>query len=388
MKTILFIATKDFLYTLKDKSVLIWMFVMPLVFFGFIGSTTQSFGGSSDKPVTLAIWSAGEDDKISKQIFYRLEQENFSLRLFNKNQLLYKEKHKFEDYKRRVWLPASMQQNIKQANKIQIEYQLKSDGLGGDYDSFKLQKAIYQILGDLLIMAKLKPADDPVIDFNEVNQLEKLIKLDVQKAGIQQEIPSGFNQAVPGVLVMFIMMLALTSGGLVLFLERKTGVVKRLAAAPISRRQLVFGKWLGKWFLTTCQLIYGMIMGALLFNIHWGDHWLMVFVLLLAWSAACAGFGVYMGSVARNEGQINGIPVMLTLILAALGGCWWPIEVTPEWMQTLALFLPTGWVMDALHKLMYFGASIGDVLNHQLALYTLALISIYFAFRNFNYEVK
>jgi hypothetical protein len=25
------------------------------------------------------------------------------------------------------------------------------------------------------------------------------------------------------------------------------------------------------------------------------------------------------------------------MILAALGGCWWPIEITPPWMQSLSL---------------------------------------------------
>ena len=79
---------------------------------------------------------------------------------------------------------------------------------------------------------------------------------------------------------------------------------------------------------------------------------------------------------------------MVSMLLAALGGCWWPIEITPEWMQQLALFLPTGWVMDALHKLMYFGGDLASVLNHQLALYGLAMLSLYFAFTKFNPDFK
>ena len=187
---------------------------------------------------------------------------------------------------------------------------------------------------------------------------------------------------------MFIMMIALTSGAMTLFLERKTGVLKRLSAAPVSRQQLILGKWLGKWLLASCQLVYGMVMGSLLFSIHWGEHWLMIFIMLLSWAAACAGFSILMGSWAKNEGQINGIPVIASMLLAALGGCWWPIEVAPEWMQKLAMFLPTGWVMDALHELMYFGGTMGDVIIHQLGLYTLALVGLYLAFTQFKHEVK
>jgi len=389
MNKIWFIAQKDFLYALKDKSVLVWLFIMPLVFFAFIGSTTQGFSGGSGSKSTLAVWYEGDQqDPVFQQIQYRLEAEDYMLRVFNQEQTLYKEKWTFDDYDRRLWIPAGLQEQLADGTQVEIRYQIKSDGMGGDFHQFKVNKAIYQTLGDLLVLKKINPSDWQQFEFGSVNDMPRMIELDISKAGDQQDIPNGYEQAVPGILVMFIMMIALTSGSMALFQERKTGVLRRLSAAPISRRQLIFGKWLGKWLLTICQLIYGMIMGALLFKIHWGEHWLMIFVLLMSWSAACAGFSIFMGSVAKNEGQISGIPVIVSMLLAALGGCWWPIEVAPEWMQQLAMFLPTGWVMDALHQLMYFGGTIADVLLHQLALYALALVALLLAFTKFNYEVK
>lgn len=389
MNKIWFIAQKDFLYTLKDKSVLVWLFVMPLVFFAFIGSTTQGFGGASGNKSTLAVWYEGDQqDPVFNQLQHRLEAEDYMLRVFNSSQTLYKEKWTFDDYDRRLWIPADLQQQIADGAQVEINYLIKSDGMGGDFHQFKFNKAIYQTLGDLLVLKKIKPSDWQLLEFSSVNEIPRMIELNISTAGHQESIPNGYEQAVPGILVMFIMMIALTSGSVALFQERKTGVLRRLSAAPVSRRQLIFGKWLGKWMLTICQLIYGMVMGALLFKIHWGEHWLMIFVLLLSWSAACAGFSIFMGSVAKNEGQIGGIPVIVSMLLAALGGCWWPIEVAPEWMQQLAMFLPTGWVMDALHKLMYFGGSIADVFLHQMALYALAIIALVLAFTKFNHEVK
>jgi ABC-type multidrug transport system permease subunit len=388
MKKIWLIAHKDFLYTLRDKTVLVWLFVMPLVFFAFIGTTTQGFGGGSGQ-TTLAIWYEGDtEDPVFKQVTHRLEAEDFVLRLFSPDQPLYKEKWSFDDYGRQLWVPNGLAAQLAGGEPVTLEYWVDAEDMGGDYATFKINKAVYQTLGDLLIIKKVNSQQWQQLDFSAANEAPRMIELLVDEAGEQQEIPSGFKQAVPGILVMFIMMIALTSGALALFLERKTGVLRRLAASPITRRELILGKWLGKWMLATCQLIYGMIMGSLLFSIHWGPHWPMVFVLLLSWAAACAGFAIMMGSMAQNEGQVNGIPVIVSMLLAALGGCWWPIEVAPEWMQQLAMFLPTGWVMDALHKLMYFGAGLGDVVNHQLALYALAIIALMLAFTKFNHEVK
>ncbi|MGJ8663352.1 MAG: ABC transporter permease [Marinicella sp.] len=389
MKNIWLIAHKDFLYTLKDKTVLVWLFIMPLVFFAFIGTTTQSFGGGSGSKSTLAVWYEGElSDPVFAQLQHRLEVEDYALRVFSTQQPLYKDKWTFNDYNRQLWIPNDLKSLMAAGKQVEIRFSVEEDGMGGDFHQFKLNKAIYQMLGDVLVLKKVKPQNWEALEFSVANDMPRMIELAVKTAGHQEEIPSGFKQAVPGILVMFIMMIALTSGALTLFLERKTGVLKRLSAAPISRKQLIFGKWLGKWMLASCQLIYGMLMGSLLFSIHWGEHWLMIFILLLSWAAACAGFSILMGSLAKNEGQINGIPVIVSMLLAALGGCWWPIEVAPEWMQKLAMFLPTGWVMDALHQLMYFGGTLSDVVNHQLALYSLALMALFLAFTKFNYEVK
>lgn len=389
MKQIWLIAHKDFLYTIKDKTVLVWLFIMPLVFFAFIGTTTQSFGGGSGNKSTLGVWYEGPlEDPVFTQLKHRLEAEDYLLRVFSPAQPLYNDKWTFEDYSRQLWVPTELQGPMAAGEPITLNYRIDNDGMGGDYHVFKINKAVYQTLGDLLILKKVAPKAWQQLDFNLANEQPRHISLLIDSAGEQQNIPTGFKQAVPGILVMFIMMIALTSGAMALYLERKTGVLKRLAAAPITTRQLILGKWLGKWLLAACQLVYGMIMGALLFSIHWGEHWLMIFILLMAWAAACAGFAIFMGSVAKNEGQMNGIPVIVSMLLAALGGCWWPIEVAPAWMQQLALFLPTGWVMDALHELMYFGGTLADVMFHQFALYGLAALGLVLAFTKFNHEVK
>ncbi len=385
MKKILFIAVQDFKLMLKDKSVLIWLFIMPLVFFAFIGSTTGGLGSSQGQPQTLALWYEGDaEDALYLQLTQRLVAENFSLRTFNEQQTLYKDKWQFDDYDRQLWLPNQLSHSLQNKTPIKIEYRVANKNMNANFQVFKLYKAIYQTLGDVLVLDKLNP-NQSKLDFTEVNNLPQHIMLDVGSAGEARTIPNGYKQAVPGILVMFIMMSAVTSGAISLLLERQSGILERLAATPIARSQIILGKCLGKWFLTACQLIYGMLAGSLLFSIDWGPHSFMVFVLLLSWAGACAGLAVLMGSWGKTESQVSGIAVISTLLLAALGGCWWPIEVAPAWMQQLALFLPTGWVMDALHRLMYFGDSLADVSLHQLGLYTLTLLALGLAYRKFRF---
>ena len=41
--------------------------------------------------------------------------------------------------------------------------------------------------------------------------------------------------------------------------------------------------------------------------------------------------------------------------MAALDGCWWPLEVASPAVQSAALVVPTGRAMAALHQLITFG---------------------------------
>jgi ABC-type multidrug transport system permease subunit len=72
--------------------------------------------------------------------------------------------------------------------------------------------------------------------------------------------------------------------------------------------------------------------------------------------------------------------------LAALGGCWWPIEVTPAWMQMLQKFMPTGWTMDALHKLISFQSGAASALPQVAIIVGATVVVTALAVRRFQYE--
>ena len=68
------------------------------------------------------------------------------------------------------------------------------------------------------------------------------------------------------------------------------------------------------------------------------------------------------GSVVRTEGQASSIGWILGMVMAALGGCWWPAEIMPRWMWNVAHALPTAWAMDGFHALISFGRGLDGVL--------------------------
>ena len=138
--------------------------------------------------------------------------------------------------------------------------------------------------------------------------------------------------------------------------------------------------------LAALQVGSALIIGTYLFKMQWGPDIGMIAVVLAGWAAFCASAGLLLGSVARTEAQAGGLGVLTANLLAALGGCWWPIEITPDWMQSLQKTLPTGWTMDALHKLISFETGATAAIPNVVALLAGTFIVGALAVRLFKYE--
>ena len=185
---------------------------------------------------------------------------------------------------------------------------------------------------------------------------------------------------------MTTILVLLTSGGSMLVNERKQGLLRRLASAPFSRAEVVAGKWGGRMLLGIVQMSVALLIGTYLFKMVWGPDLTMVLFVLLVWGGFCASAGLLLGSLATSEAQAGGLGVFAANGLAALGGCWWPIEVTPQWMQMVQKLTPTGWTMDAMHKLISFQSGAWSVIPQLALLLTATLVVASLAVKRFRYH--
>jgi len=69
-----------------------------------------------------------------------------------------------------------------------------------------------------------------------------------------------------------------------------------------------------------------------------------------------------VAALARTEAQVGGLTVLLLLSLSALGGCFVPRFVMPDWMWTIGLVTPHAWALDAYQDLLVRGYGLLEVL--------------------------
>ncbi len=82
----------------------------------------------------------------------------------------------------------------------------------------------------------------------------------------------------------------------------------------------------------------------------------------LAAAATATGLGVLVAALTRTEAQVGGLTVLLLLTLSALGGCFVPRFIMPDWLRVIGLVTPHAWVLDAYQDLLVRGYGLWEVL--------------------------
>ena len=181
------------------------------------------------------------------------------------------------------------------------------------------------------------------------------------------------NFTLPGYLTMFVFFTA-AMGAEALARERQTHTLERLMANGVRRESLIVGKFLAGGIIGVTQVAVMWTVGALAFGIDLGASPIAVVLLSLLMVVASAAFGVMLASFVSNVRTASAAGVLTSLVLAPIGGSWWPLFITPPFMQSLARLTPHGWANSGLNKLMLFGAEFSDVGPEMAALVAFATV--------------
>jgi ABC-2 type transport system permease protein len=74
------------------------------------------------------------------------------------------------------------------------------------------------------------------------------------------------------------------------------------------------------------------------------------------------------------------------MVMALLGGCWWPLELFPQVLQQVVRVLPTTWAMQGFTDLIYRGSTWIGVLPSASVLFGFAVIFFVVGVMRFKYE--
>jgi ABC-2 type transport system permease protein len=195
---------------------------------------------------------------------------------------------------------------------------------------------------------------------------DTMISFTTQDVGaVQAENPS--NWTIPGYLVMFVFFTAAFSAAQ-LVKERQNHTLERILSSSANRTAILGGVFTGTVAKGIIQIIIFWGVGILVFKMNLGASPLAVIVVSILMILMSSAFGVMLSTFVKTEKSASSIGVLVSLTLAPLGGCWWPLFITPKWMQFVSKITPHAWATTAFNKLLVFGGDFNSVITNMLVL--------------------
>jgi ABC-type multidrug transport system permease subunit len=161
-----------------------------------------------------------------------------------------------------------------------------------------------------------------------------------------------FDQNVPGFGVTFLLLGMLLGVSLGLLDERDWGTLERLRAMPTPFATTLVAKLLARFAAGVVQMVVLLGFGHLAFGASLGPQPWALLLPTVGIVFAGTAFGLVVAGAARSREAVLPVGSIVIVTMAAVGGCWWPIDLEPPWMRQAALALPTTWAMAAYNDLM------------------------------------
>jgi ABC-2 type transport system permease protein len=173
------------------------------------------------------------------------------------------------------------------------------------------------------------------------------VALGTEEAADRLASSSTYYAASMAVLFLFF---AAQFGVVSIHAERRAGTLARMLAAPVSSRAILAGKVLVSIVLGAVSVGVVAVGTTLLMNASWGDP-VAVAVLILAVVLAASGIALLAVGFTRNEDQASGLTAIIAMVLAVLGGSFYPLSQAPEALAQVSLVTPHAWFLRGIDDL-------------------------------------
>ncbi len=168
--------------------------------------------------------------------------------------------------------------------------------------------------------------------------------------------------------------------------ERQRGTLRRLLTTPTGKGTYLLGSILGNVFWALVQMGILIGFGIFVMKVNWANEPLALVIMLTAAALAAAALGTMLGTFVKTEGQASGLSIMLGMVMALLGGCWYPGELFPSVVQTVVKVLPTTWAMQGMLDMLLRGQGVGGILLETGVLLGFAAVFFVIGIWRFKYE--
>jgi ABC-2 type transport system permease protein len=177
-----------------------------------------------------------------------------------------------------------------------------------------------------------------------------------QPETLQTENLNFISYFVPSMLGLSVMQVGIFAA-IPLVADRVKLILKRLAATPLRRWQLVGSNVLMRLLIALVQAVIIVGVGVVVFGVEIVGSMLLAGFFIALGAMAFLALGYVIASFAKTEDSANGMTSIVQFPMMFLSGTFFPIDQMPDFLQGIARVIPLTYLSDALRQVMVGGAA-------------------------------
>ncbi len=369
------LALKDLSQMLRDKRSLFFLVAMPIVFtlfMGFAYKSGEKNAASADNRIPLGWVNNDPGGLLSQQLFTMLSDSD-SVSVVELAPEAMDASVRKGTVAGALIVPAGYSAQAAAGNDPQLTLVADLNSPQGQSLFNLLRTPVTQLMSSVeiarLSVETVGSAAEYEPSFSAAAQawakIDNTGLVQVQMAAGQPEESwygdSPYNQASPGILVMFAIFGLMVSGQ-TLVQERKSRTLQRMMTTSMRAWQIVAGHLLAMFAVVFFQEILLVVFGQLALGVNYAREPLGTLAVSIGLGLWLAASGLLIGVLAKNDSQVVLFSLVAMFIFSALGGLWFPLEASSGAFAAIGKAMPSAWAMDGYQNILIRGLGLSSVL--------------------------
>jgi drug efflux transport system permease protein len=367
MKTILNLTWKELVQLYRDRVLLVFLIIAPMLQLALIAQST----GAGIKNERLAVWDQDQsalsqqlitslDNTVEFQLTFRASSFEQLRELINQGQATVG-----------VIIPPNFARDAARPD-VGATVPVIVDGTNA-------------IVAGSILTALEGAVGDLTLHFLAVSSSAPL------PGGVDMKIDAAFNPTLntrwttlPATLAFITYQVVLIVAAVSFVRERELGTMEQLAVTPIHRLELLLGKGLMAALIGLVNFFLLILILTLVFQIPLRGDVLLLAALGLLFIIAQIGVGMLISLVSTSQQQAVLVVFLLAMIEITFSGLLVPTDNMPAAMQVLAAFSPLQHFTAIVREVFLKAATLDMLTAHVVPLALLAVGSIGISWTMFN----
>ncbi|XZF16273.1 ABC transporter permease [Chitinophagaceae bacterium MMS25-I14] len=354
MSALRFILQKEFRQITRDKTILVMMFMMPLIQLVIL-PLAMDF---DIKSVNLAVVDH-DHSTYSQKLLSKIESSGY-FKIVAAPPSFKEAIHQLEKEKADIVMeiPSGFERNLVREGTQQIAISADAingtkAGIGSGY------------LGNV------------ISDFNKELDVNATV---ATSGGIDVTWRNWFNplaqykyNIVPAVLVLLLTLIGGFVTALNIVKEKEIGTIEQINVTPIKKWEFILGKLIPFWIIGLIVFTIGLVVCSGVYGIVPRGSVLLLYAFACIYLIALLGFGLLISTYSDNQIQAMFVAFFFMMIFMLMSGFFTSIDSMPDWARTMSNLTPVTHFVKVDRMIMLKGSGWADVKYEFLYLLGFAL---------------